>query len=544
MNAAQLFVRCLEAEGVEYVFGLPGEEVMHLLDALADSSITFITTHHEAGAAFMADVYGRLTGRAGVCLATLGPGATNLITGVADANLDRSPLVAITGQVSLDVVHQEWHQYIDLPTLFRPVTKWSVQVERPEAVPEVVRKAFRLAQMERPGATYISLPENVAAAGVSGYPMPPTPVEYAPPRSDDVLRAALMIAQARNPVIIAGNGVLRRNASRELQALAEALNVPVAETFMGKGAMDYRHELSLMAVGLQARDWIMCGLDRADLVIAIGYDMVEYAPRYWNPGKDKAIIHLDNSPAEVQEHYVPQVEIVGDICEGLLALAQACDGVHPFPHQAALRELIMGELAQYRSDDSFPMKPQRLVADLRAALAEDDILVSDVGAHKLWLARMFPTMLPNTILISNGLAAMGIAVPGAIVAKLINPHRKVVAVAGDGSFLMTAAELETARRIGAPFVSVIWVDGSYGLIKWKQLNTFGRDFGVSFQNPDFAAYARAYGLPGFRVERASDFLPTLRKALDLPEPSVVEVAVDYTENLRLTEKLGQLTCVI
>ncbi|MDP2661689.1 MAG: thiamine pyrophosphate-dependent enzyme, partial [Dehalococcoidia bacterium] len=353
-----------------------------------------------------------------------------------------------------------------------------------------------------------------------------------------------LIAEAKSPIIIAGNGVLRRGASREILALAEKVHIPVAETFMGKGALDYRHHLSLMSVGLQERDWIMCGLDRADLVIAIGYDMVEYAPRYWNPLKDKVIIHLDNSPAEVQEHYVPRVEIVADVCEGLLALADACEGMRPFPHHAALREIILGELAQYREDDSFPMKPQRLVSDLRAALGEDDILVSDVGAHKVWLARMYPAICPNTILISNGLAAMGIAVPGAIAAKLVHPNRKVVAVAGDGSFLMTAPELETAKRLGTPFVTVVWVDGAYGLIQWKQLTNFGRAFGVSFNNPDFVVYAQAFGLPGFRVERAADFLPTLQQALAIPEPSVIEVAVDYGENLRLTEKLGQLTCVI
>ncbi len=544
MNAAQLLVRCLEAEGVKYVFGLPGEEVMHVLDALADSSITFIPTRHEAGAAFMADVYGRLTGKAGVCLATLGPGATNLATGVADANLDRSPLVAITGQTSLEVVHEESHQYIDLATMFRPITKWSVQVERAESVPEVVRRAFRVAEMERPGAAFVSLPENIAAMEVAGSPMRPTPIEYAFPRPQDLLRASSLIAQAKRPIIIAGNGVLRRNASQELQVLVEAIHVPVAETFMGKGALDYRHHLSLMAVGLQARDWIMCGLDRADLVIAVGYDMVEYAPRFWNPGKDKAIIHLDSCPAEVQEHYVPQVEIVADVREGLLALAGTCHGMNPFPYHTALRDLINQELADCQSDDSFPVKPQRLVADLRAALGNEDVLVSDVGAHKVWLARMFPTSCQNTILISNGFAAMGIAVPGAIAAKLVSPNRKVVAVVGDGSFLMTSSELETAKRIGTPFVTVVWVDGAYGLIGWKQQSAFGRSFGVAFGNPDFAAYAQAFGLPGFRVESASDFLPTLRRAMDLPEPSVIEVAVDYSENLRLTEKLGRLTCAI
>lgn len=544
MNGAQLLVRCLEAEGVEYVFGLPGEEVMHILDALADSRIQFVVTRHEGGAAFMADVYGRLTGKAGVCLATLGPGATNLTTGVADANLDRSPLVAITGQVSLDVVHKEWHQYIDLPALFRPITKWTVQVERPEVIPEVVRKAFRLAQLERPGATHVAVPENVAAAETAGAPIPATPLAYPPPRLQDVQRAAALIAEATSPVIIAGNGVLRRSASRELQALAEKVHIPVAETFMGKGSLDYRHHLSLMAVGLQDRDWIMCGLDRADLVIAVGYDMVEYAPRGWNPHKDKTIIHLDNSPAEIQEHYAPAVEIIADVCEGLEALADACEGRRPMPRHAALRGIILGELEQYRSDDSFPMKPQRLVADLRAALGEDDILVSDVGAHKLWLARLYPAICPNTILISNGLAAMGIAVPGALAAKLVHPDRRVVAVAGDGSFLMTGSELETAKRLGTPFVTVVWVDGAYGLIQWKQLTSMGRATGVSFGNPDFAAYARAFGLPGFRVERAADFLPALQQALALPEPSVIEVAVDYGENLRLTEKLGHLTCVI
>ena len=544
MNAAQLLVRCLEAEGVEYVFGLPGEEVMDILDALSGSTIKFVVVRHEAGAAFMADVYGRLTGKAGVCLATLGPGATNLATGVADANLDRSPLVAITGQVSLDAVHKESHQYIDIPALFRPIAKWSVQVERPEVVPEVVRKAFRLAEMERPGAAQISVPENIAAAEAAGEPIPSTPLEYPPPRPADLQRAAALIAQAQYPIIIAGNGVLRRRGSAELQALAEKINAPVAETFMGKGALDDRHPLSLMAVGLQDRDWIMCGLDRADLVIAVGYDMVEYAPRRWNPNKDKTIIHLDNSPADVQEHYVPRVEIVADVCEGLAALTEACDGMRRLPHHRALRELILGELAQYRADESFPMKPQRLVSDLRLALGEDDILISDVGAHKLWLARMYPAIRPNTILISNGFAAMGIAVPGAIAAKLVRPDRKVVAVTGDGSFLMTASELETARRMGTSFVAVVWVDGAYGLIQWKQLTSARRSFGVSFGNPDFAAYARSFGLPGFRVERAGDFLPTLQHAMTLPEPSVIEVPVDYGENLRLTEKLGHLTCTI
>jgi acetolactate synthase-1/2/3 large subunit len=544
MNGAQLLIRCLENEGVEYVFGLPGEEVMGLLDALADSSIRFVTTRHEAGAAFMADVYGRLTGKAGVCLATLGPGATNLATGVADAYLDRSPLVAITGQVSLNRVHKQWHQYIDVPVLFQPITKWNVQVERPEVIPEVVRRAFRLAQMERPGATHIELPENVAAEEVGGEPIPVRPLAYPPPRPEAVRRAAALIRGASAPIIIAGNGVLRRNASRELLALAEKVHLPVAHTFMGKGAIDYRHHLSLMAVGLQDRDWVMCGLDQADVVVTVGYDAVEYAPSFWNAHKDKRIIHLDNVPSEVEEHYAPEVEIVADLRESLWALAEACEGMRPFPRHAALRELILDELAHFSGDDAFPMKPQRVVSDLRQALGEEDILISDVGAHKLWLARLYPATHPNTVLISNGFAAMGIALPGAIAAKLVQPQRRVVAVVGDGSFLMTAAELETAKRLGTPLVTVVWVDGAYGLIQWKQLVHFQREFGVTFGNPDYAAYARSFGLPGFRVERAGDFLPTLRQAMALQEPSVIEVPVDYGENLHLTEKLGYLTCAI
>jgi len=297
-------------------------------------------------------------------------------------------------------------------------------------------------------------------------------------------------------------------------------------------------------VGLHERDWVMCGLDRADVVLAVGYDAVEYEPRFWNRGRTKRLIHLDTTPAGVDAHYNPEVEMVSELKDGLLALAQTCSPRPEPAGQATLRRFISGELAQYWTDTSFPVKPQRVIADLRRALGEEDILVSDVGAHKVWVARLFPAYRPNTVVISNGFASMGIAIPGAMAAKLAFPQRKVVAVVGDGGFMMTAAEMETAKRLGLSFVVVVWADGGLGMIEWKQLKRYGRSFGVSFTNPDFVLLARALGLPGFRVTRTEEFLPTLLQALELDQPSIIEVPVDYRENLRLTEKLGRLVCPI
>jgi len=544
MTAADLLVRCLEAEGVEYIFGIPGEETLSLMDSLSRSRIRFILTRHEGGAAFMANVYGRLTGRPAVCLATLGPGATNLLTGVADAYLDRSPLVAITGQVSLSQVHKEAHQYINLVEIFRPATKWNARIESPGVIPEVVRKAFKLAQQEKPGATHLELPEDLAGMEAEGEPLFPTPISYPQPNPTAVKEASRLIEQASYPMVLSGHGVIRREASRELATLAHRLSLPVANTFMGMGTMDCRDELSLSTVGLHERDWVMCGLDRADVVLAVGYDPVEYEPRFWNRGRTKRLIHLDTTPAGVDAHYNPEVEMVSELKDGLLALAQTCSPRPEPAGQATLRRFISGELAQYWTDASFPVKPQRVIADLRRALGEEDILVSDVGAHKVWVARLFPAYRPNTVVISNGFASMGIAIPGAMAAKLAFPQRKVVAVVGDGGFMMTAAELETAKRLGLPFVVVVWADGGLGMIEWKQMKRYGRSFGVSFTNPDFVLLAQALGLPGFRVTRTEEFLPTLLQALELDRPSIIEVPVDYRENMRLTEKLGRLVCPI
>jgi len=558
-TAADLLVACLEAEGCEYVFSVPGEETLDVLEALARSeSIRHITVRHEQGAAFMADVYGRLTGRAAVAMGTLGPGATNLLTGIADAYLDRAPMVALTGQASSDKLHKEAHQVVDIVEMFRPVTKWNVRIERIPAIPEIVRKAFRVATLEKPGPTHLELPENVAGAELGPddprQPLRPGRVYLPEPTEEAIARAARLINESERPIVLAGNGVLRRRAAPALRALAKGLHLPVAATFMGKGVVDDRSHLSLMAVGLQARDHVLTGFDRADLVICVGYDLVEYAPARWNPDGAKQIIHIDTQPAEVDAQYQPEVELIGDIGVALEKLLEVAlpGGVGgrgaTERHQsretlvhADLRTSLLGDLTECVTDAGYPIKPQRAIYELRRALGPEDIVVSDVGAHKIWIARLYQAYEPNTVVISNGLAAMGIALPGAIAAKLVHPDRKVVALCGDGGFLMNSQELETAKRIGAAVTVVIWRDDGYGLIDWKQRNEFGRPFAVEFGNPDFVDYARSFGIPGFRPETADDLYPTLMRALEVDGPAVVDVPIDYSENVKLTERLGGLS---
>jgi acetolactate synthase-1/2/3 large subunit len=557
-TAAHLVVDALAAEGCEFVFSVPGEETMDLLDALADHPvIRHVTTRHEQGAAFMADVYGRLTGRCAVAMATLGPGATNLVTGIADAFLDRAPMVAITGQVSSHKLHKESHQFVDIVRMLEPVTKWNTRVEEIEAIPEIIRKAFRTAELEKPGPTHVELPENLAAAvpdtTLDLSPLQPTRTYFPEPTDEAIQHAAALIAESERPLVLAGNGVLRRRASPELRAFARGLHVPVAVTFMGKGAIDDRSHLSLMAVGLQARDHVLTGFDRADLIVSVGYDPVEYAPGRWNLDRRKRIVHIDTTPAEVDASYQPEVELVGDIDGTLRRLLEAVlpRGIGGRDanerHEAKeilvntdLRTALLADLAAYAHDDGWPIKPQRAIADLRRALGPEDIVVSDVGAHKIWVARLYQAFEPNTVIISNGFASMGISLPGAIAAKLVHPDRNVVALCGDGGFLMNSQELETAVRIGTNITVVVWVDNGYGLIDWKQRNEFGRPFAVEFGNPDFVAYARSFGMAGFRPETAADLYPTLRRALDHDGPTLVEVPIDYGENLRLTERLGEL----
>jgi len=532
MNASELLVRCLENEGVRYIFGVPGEENLDFMEALSHSDqITFVTTRHEQGAAFMANVYGRLSTYPGVCLATLGPGATNLVTGIADAFLDRAPLVAITGQGARSCGFKESHQYLDIVRLLAPVTRWNARIEQPAAVPEIVRKAFRLARLEKPSATHLELPEDVAAEPVEGMPLPVRRTTYPQALPASVERAISLLRAAERPVVLAGNGVIRRQAAGRqaadrLAAFARQLGLPVVPTFMGKGGLDYRDALAQPAVGLRAAVPTGSPLAEADLVLAVGYDLVEWAPRFWNGTREKTIIHIDSTAAEVDSHYLPAIEVVGEIGESLLALAVGCDFQAPLWLDGGARRAALQTLERHRGDMSFPFKPQRVLADLRTALQDDDILIADVGVHKLWVATLFPTARANSVIIANGLASMGIAVPGALAAKLVHPERKVVAVTGDGGFLMNSQELETARRLRTAFVTVVWTDNRYGVIALNQERRFGRAFGSTFTNPDLVQYAEAFGLPGFRVERPDDLLPTLQRALTCDGPSLVEVPID------------------
>lgn len=541
MNAAQLFVRCLENEGVEYIFGIPGEENLAVMDALLDSSIKFITVRHEQGAAFMADVYGRLTGRAGVCLATLGPGATNLITGVADANMDHAPIIAIAGQAGTDRLHKESHQVLDLEEMFRSITKYSARMLLPEVIPEVVRKAFKLAQTEKTGACFIEFPENIADMEIPADCIPlwsKNPVIPAPTQ-DRINAAAELIAQAKHPIILAGHGVIRAQASSELSDFAARLNIPVTNTFMAKGVVPFKHPTALGSAGLQAKDYVGVGFDQADVIICVGYDLVEYHPYLWHPTRDRTIIHIDFQPAEVDAHYGVKVGVVGDIKQSLQRIGEKCPVHQGEKTLTPLRDALIEDMNEHASSDAFPVQPQKLIWDLRTAMDLSDIAICDVGAHKMWMARMFRCELPNTCIISNGFASMGIAVPGAIAAKLAYPERKIVAVTGDAGFLMNSQEIETAMRLKTPIVILIWNDGGYGLIEWKQMNYYGRPSNVHFNNPDFVKYAEAFGAKGYRIEKTEDLLPTLQQALHDDTVSIIDCPIDYSENLKLTAKLGE-----
>jgi acetolactate synthase I/II/III large subunit len=540
-KASDVFVECLEAEGVKHVFGIPGEETLDLNESLSRSSIEFIPVRHEQGGAYMADVHGRLTGRAGVCLGTLGPGALNLVTAVADAFLDRAPLVALTGQGDLERMHKESHQYIDLLRVMRPITKWNARLADPVIIPEVVRKAFKVAEGEKPGATHIELPEDVMAAEIDAEPLPRRRQVRPEPAARELLKAADLVRGAINPVALAGNGVVRAGAAPALREFVRATGIPVAETFMGKGLLPPDNPKALGSVGLQSGDYMMAGFDEADVVLAIGYDLVEHSPEHWNPERDKKIICIDSVPAEIDAYFMPEVELVGDIYHVLARLGEECRHV---PHQGGsdkLREVVLGRFEQAKDDDAFPVQPPRALYEIRKALGRDDILISDVGLHKLWIGRMFPAYEPNTVLIANGLAGMGFAVPAAVAAKLVHPNRRVVTVNGDGGFLMNAQELETAVRIKTPFVNVIWENGNFGSIVWKQDKKFGAHFGTDFSNPDFVKLAEGFGIPAWRCGSADEFGERLAQALTLDVPSLIVLPIDYSIDVAISEELGTET---
>ncbi len=534
-----MFVECLAAEGVHTVFGIPGEETLDLNESLGRSSIEFVPVRHEQGGAYMADVYGRLTGRAGVCLGTLGPGATNLITAVADAYLDHAPLVALTGQGDRERLHKESHQYIDVVRVMHPITKWNTRINAAHVIPEAVRKAFKVAEAQKPGATHLELPEDVMAAELDAVPLAGRKGQRRPmPSDEEIARAADLIRAAESPIVLAGNGVARVSAAPALRDFAETTGIGVAETFMGRGALDSQDPKALGSVGLQAGDYSMAGFDDADLVIAVGYDLVEQSPELWNPDRSKTIVCIDTTSTEVDEYFMTASDLIGDLDYILRRLAEECGYLVASSGSQRLREVVLGRFEAARDDEQFPMQPPRVLWEIRQVLDRDGILVSDVGLHKLWIGRMFPTHEPNTVLIANGLAGMGFATPAAIAAKLVHPDRTVVTVQGDGGFLMNVQELETAMRLRTPFVSVVWENGQYGSIVWKQEKRFGEHFGTDFTNPDFVTLANSFGMPAWRCESAEDYSERLRHAASLDVPSLIVVPIDYSLDVAISEELG------
>lgn len=542
-KAAELIVKCLENEGVSVVFGVPGEENIRFVQALASSDIRYVLTRHEQAASFMAEMYGRVTGRAAVVSATLGPGAINMQLGVADATTNSTPLVAISAQVGHDREFKESHQYVDLVSMFAPITRWAAGIPTPRAIPEMVRKAFKLAESERPAAVYLAVPEHIDADD-KDYDLGPLPrnvVRPDAPAPRQVERAIEILRNARRPVVLAGHGAARADATKALVRFSDEFGIQVANTFHGKGVMPDDHRNSIGTLGFMRHDYVNFGFDNADVVITVGYELQEFDPVRINPQADKKIIHIHRFPAEVDAHYSVDVGIIGDISDSLNALTDALDG-HGFSHAADVpgSGLLAEEFARGQQDSRYPLAPARVVADTRAALGRSDVVLVDTGATKMWMARLYPTYEKNTCLISNGLSTMSFALPGALGVKLAQPESKVLSVVGDGAFLMNSQEIETAVRERIPLVVLIWEDNGYGLIEWKMDLELGAHYYVKFNNPDVVTYAESFGAKGYRINSAEELLPTLRTALDDDGVSLISCPVDYSENLRLTDRLGEL----
>lgn len=541
MIAAELFVKCLEEEGVKYIFGLPGEENAQLLMALENSPIRFIMTRHEQSAAFIAETYGKLTAEAGVCLSTLGPGATNLVTGVASANIDRAPMVVITGQADLQRQHKESHQLIDVVSMFRPITKWNTAILHPDTIPEVVRRAFKTATREKFGACHIEIADDLAGAQTTKRPIKINYIRRSVADDKIVDIAWEVIRSAKQPVIIAGNGTIRSRATKQLRIFAESTGIGVISTFMGKGVIPRTSPECLFTIGLQARSLANAAIDAADVVITMGYDLVEYHPRVWNRWGDKKIVHIDFLPAVVDHNYQLAAEVIGDVAHTLWMLNERVrrDPIHfDIPVQRRVRELMLYKTEQHKDDDTEGrIHPLKVLWDVRQALGPNDILLSDVGTHKMWIAQFYHCDEPNTCLIPNGFCSMGGALPGAIAAKLVHPERRIMSISGDGGFLMNCQELETAVRLNTPTVNMVWVDNGYNLIAWKQKNQFGHCTDCTFGNPDFVKLAESFGCFGAYVDRSRDLAGVIEEAFASKKPAVIAIPIDYRDNDRLTEQL-------
>ncbi|ADP38978.1 MULTISPECIES: acetolactate synthase large subunit [Gardnerella] len=551
-NTADLVVECLVNEGVEVVFGIPGEENIPLLEAIErNGNIRFVLTRHEQGAGFMAATYAHITGKPGVCLATLGPGALNLTLPVAQANASTTPLVAICAQGNVSRLYKESHQIIDLVSLFQPITQWSSMMLAPSTAPEMVRKAFSIAQRKRPGATCLVIPEDISEMSVpeNAKPLPlPRPLHILP-APDTIDEAAKIISQAKTPIILAGNGVARSHAQEQLRAFAEQLNVPVATTFEGKGVFPDNHPNALGVVGFMHRDYENFAFDTADLIIAVGFSIQQFDPKKINPNIDKTIIHINTFVEDTDAHYPTALNIMADIGQTLKTLTNVLkdrnitfDVTHP-----KIRQMITDELRSFENDNSIPMKPQRVVYDTRRAVPEGTKVLVDTGALKMWMARLYPTMHPNTCIIDNSLSTMAWTLPGAVGASFIKDNsgkintKPVLAVMGDGSFMMNVQEIETAVRVGSRMVVLVWEDNAYGLIKWKMDLHAGEHEYVDFTNPNVPKLAESFGARGHVVQKPEDLYNMLKEALEQESGvDVIACPVDYSENMKLIEKLGDI----
>ena len=544
MKASDLLVKCLEAENVEYIFGLPGEENADLMISLSESKIKFILTRHEQAAAFMADVYGRLSGKVGVCLSTLGPGATNLATGVANANMDRSRLLAITGQTDSHLLHKESHQNLNVVKMFDPITKWSWSIRNAKNIPEIVRRAFKIALTEKPGATHIELPQDVAKQDSDIPPIGYQELYRSKANQSQIKEAAKILLQAKKPILIIGNGCIRENASESIRKFVKETRICSINTFMGKGVIPDDCPTHLLTIGIKDADHALRAILEADLVISVGYDLVEYSPRMWNSKLDKQIIHIDFTPSEVYTYYRPTVEIVSDVkfaVDSILRELKKQKEKNPklngFPRKnipevfRKIREEVLERIDVFNEDDSYPIKPEKLVTDVRNALSDDDIVLSDVGSHKLWIAKIYKTFQPNTCIIPNGFASMGFALPGAIAAKLVFPKKNIVAMTGDGGFLMNVQEIETAVRLKLGIIIIVWVDDDLNLISLKEKHEFGKSVFTTFENPDFIELAKSFGAEGFQIKSVKEFSVVLKKAKSVKDkPVIIAVDVDYSRN--------------
>ncbi len=547
IKASDLLVKALENEGVAYVFGVPGEENLDFLESLRTSNIRLILTRHEQAAGFMAATYGRLTGKAGVCLATLGPGATNLVTAAAYANLGAMPMLMITGQKPIKTSKQGRFQIVDVVAMMRPITKFAKQIVDGETIPSLVREAFRIAEEERPGAVHLELPEDIAAEVVRDRPLFPAKSARRPNCDDAVIeQAATMIRAAKHPLLLVGAGANRKRIIDALEAFVEKTGIPYFNTQMGKGVIGRFHELYIGTAALSDGDYLHCAIDRADLVINAGHDVVEKPPFLMEHG-GKQVVHVNFSPAEVDEVYFPQLELVGDVASSFRRLAASLEPTpgHDFAYFMRVREKVMAHIKEGADSPAYPMLPQRIVADVRAVMPPDGVIALDNGTYKIWFSRNYLTQRSNTVLLDNALATMGAGLPSAMMAAFLNPGLRVMAICGDGGFMMNSQELETAVRLKLDLVVLILRDDAYGMIRWKQAAANLPDWGLEYGNPDFVQYAQSYGAAGHRVGAAQDFAGILEQSFREGGVHVVETPIDYRENKRvLIDELAVRACVV